>query len=198
MVRNKRLMRDAARIVLERRGYKIQIKTGRGLVEGARLLATKSDEETVVGVRTSYDRVLSLTRHRDGSWRTLVSVNLLLVVAPQKNDSDILEVLAFDPSKIKQLFDRALKAMKKKRQDPGLEIPIVVPLDHTSRKDVGHDVRGLKDAATYTVPLAVEEVAAHSPTLQKETWIDRVKREFAERNGVDVNKVTVEFRIKDG
>jgi hypothetical protein len=190
-------MRDAAAAVLERRGYETEIKTGRGLVAGARLIAKKGDEIEVIGVRTSFERALSLTRHRNGSWRTLENVNLLLVVAPQQKRPDTLEVLAFEPSAVKRVFDRALKAMKKKGQAPRLEVPIFVPLDHSSRKDVGHGILGLKDEAIYSDAVTWEDAAAHSNAGREESWIDRVKREFAERNGVDVSKVAVEFRIKD-
>lgn len=106
-------------------------------------------------------------------------------------------MLAFDPAKIKQIFDRALKAMKKKGQDPSLEVPVFVPLDHRSRKDVGHDVVGLADRALYVEHLTAKEVISLSGLTPEQKWIDRVKREFAERNGVDVRKVSVEFRIKD-
>src|SRR5260221_541096 len=54
----------------------------------------------------------------------------------------------------------------------------------------------LKKRAVWSVRLSAEEVRARTSAASGETFYERVKREFAERNGVDVSQVEVEFRIK--
>jgi len=40
----------------------------------------------------------------------------------------------------KPLFDRALNALQSAKRAPELEMPIFIPLDDQSKKNVGHDV----------------------------------------------------------
>jgi len=75
------------------------------------------------------------------------------------------------------------------------EMPIFVPLDKESRKNVGHGVSNLKQLALWTVRVGADELKDKTVNHNVETFIDRVKREFAERNEVEVDKVVVEFRI---
>jgi hypothetical protein len=69
-------------------------------------------------------------------------------------------------------------------------------VDEVSRKNVGHDIANLKALAIWSVHLSAEEARARSSMESPETFYDRIKREIAERNGVDVSKVEFEFRIK--
>ena len=58
---------------------------------------------------------------------------------------------------------------------------------------------GIKDAALWSRCSEEGELLKPQalPQASWETFINRVKREFAERNEVDVSKVQVEFRIID-
>jgi hypothetical protein len=104
--------------------------------------------------------------------------------------------LAFDAPPLIAVFEKAWKALEKAGRSLSFEIPIFVPLDEISRKNVGHDVANLKALAIWSVRLSAEEVMARNSAESGETFYERVKREFAERSGVDVSKVEVEFRIK--
>jgi hypothetical protein len=193
----KALMREFARTSLEQRGFKVGPRTGQGLLPGARLVADKDKRSFEVGVRTSYERSVSFSRHMDGRWRTLDSVDLVVVVVPQENNSNIVEALVFDSTKLKKLFDKALQELALAGRSLSFEMPIFIPLDTASRKNVGHSVAGIKNAALWSRTSEEGELLKTQSAAQasSETFIDRVKREFAEKNEVDVSKVQVEFRI---
>jgi len=91
-------------------------------------------------------------------------------------------------------FEKAWKALEKAGRSLSFEIPIFIPLDEVSRKNVGHNIANLKARAVWSVRLSAEEVRARTSAASGETFYERVKREFAERNGVDVSQVEVEFR----
>src|ERR1700712_4841159 len=89
-------LRQLARLALVDRGYKVEARTGQGLLQGARLFARKEDEELNVAVRTSYERYLSFSKRAQDEWGTLSSVDLILAVVPAKKEAGHFEVLAFD------------------------------------------------------------------------------------------------------
>ena len=146
----KAVMRQFAKASLEARGFKVEIRTSQGILPGARLVAVKDKKSYRVAVRTSYERSVSFNRHMDGRWRTLDSVDLIVVVVPQENNSNGVEVLAFDSTKLKKFFDKALQDLALADRSLSFEMPIFVPLDLTSRKNVGHSVAGIKNAALWS------------------------------------------------
>jgi hypothetical protein len=195
MMRRKKVeLRHIGRSVLEDLGFATEVQTGQGLLPGARLLAKKDGQAFDVAVRTSHQRALSFTLQSNGRFRGL-SVDFVVVVVPAQKNSDILEVLVFKSSVLKRRFSEALKGMEEADRSSRFQMPIFVPLDKESRKNVGHGVSNLKQLALWTVRVGADELKLKTSSAAAETFIDRVKREFAEKNEVDVSKVLVEFRI---
>ena len=64
-----------------------------------------------------------------------------------------------------------------------------------SDKNLGTLVGGIKKEQLWCATFEISELAEPKPDDNDSDFFERVKREFAERNGVDVGKVTVEFRI---
>ena len=188
------LLRKAASVVLETEcGYRVDADEIRqGVAQGARLIAIKGSQSLRVAVRTSLSRKIRLMRRDDGEWRTIPDVDLVVVAVPADRRSTAIEVLGFKPDDITKSFNAALEGLKTKR-DAGF--PVVVALDEKTRR--GAAAAGLKTKAIWKHVLPLD-----APTLREATkaetgaeFINRVKREFAERNGVDVSMVIVEFRI---
>ena len=86
--------------------------------------------------------------------------------------------------------------MRKAGLAPSLEMPVYVPLDQGSRKNVGHKVDGLTRHAIWTHDVEIDR-SKPGDTAGNESFIQRVKREFADINQVDIAKVQVEFKIID-
>ena len=188
------LLRKAASVILETEcGYQVDADQIRqGVAQGARLIAIKGSQSLRVAVRTSLSRKIRLMRRDDGEWRTIPDVDLVVVAVPANRRSTAIEVLGFKPDDITKSFNAALEGLKTKR-DAGF--PVVVALDEKTRR--GAAAAGLKTKAIWKHVLPLD-----APTLREATkaetgaeFINRVKREFAERNGVDVSMVIVEFRI---
>lgn len=190
--RKKAELRQIGRAELERRGYATQIRTGQGLLPGARLLASKDGKTVEVGVRTSHQRTLSSTLQPSGRWGGL-SVDLVIAVVPAEKNSETVEVVAFDPAVLTKIFEKAREGLEDAGRASRFDLPIFVALDQVSRRKLGHGVSNIKAAALWTVTVGVDELK--SPSAAAETFIEKVKREFAEKNEVDVSKVVVEFRI---
>jgi hypothetical protein len=190
-------MRKAAQKELERRGYYVRCITGQGILPGTRLEVTKDGgSPKKVAVRTSYERLVSFARHPDGeAWRTLSKVDLVVVAVPSKNNSEKIEVLTFYAGVMIDVFDEALGALLQTHKDPPYGMPIYVPLDAKNKKNFGHPVAGLKAKAIRETEINAVELNALASKNENDTFIERVKREFAEKNDVDVGKVVVEFRI---
>jgi hypothetical protein len=53
----------------------------------------------------------------------------------------------------------------------------------------------LKKAALWSARIEAKRLKDQNLGGQSESFFDRVKREFADKNGVDVGRVSVEFRI---
>ena len=68
-------------------------------------------------------------------------------------------------------------------------MPVFVPIDEISRKNVGHDV-DLKKLAIRPIPLTSEELAKHSSS-DEESYVDQFRRRFAAENGVNVSQVMI-------
>lgn len=182
--------------LLKEKGFKLEERQGRGIRPGARWVAKPPKGSAIeIAVRTGRERSLGFSRLSDGGWRTLQSVEMVLCVVPDDKSSGDFVVLAFDARKLTTEFDKALKALEKEKRAPELDIPIFIPIDNQSKKNVGHNIAGLKDAAAWSLPISSKQLEDYRLNEDLETFIERVKREFAERNEVDVSKVSVEFRI---
>jgi hypothetical protein len=193
---SKNLLRRFAADVLKEKGFKVEEQTGQGIRPWARLIATPPEGPPIkIAVRTGVDRSISFSRLASGEFRTLGRVHLVLAVVPDEKNSNDLAVIAFDSKILRGWYSRALKALDRAGRTPDLEVPIFIPLDEQSRKNVGHSVSGLKKAALWSVCIEAEKLKDLHLSESTETFLDRVKREFAERNEVDVSKVFVEFRI---
>jgi hypothetical protein len=191
----KSLLRQLGREALEEQGYETEVKSGQGLLPGARLVARKDGERFDVAVRTSHERVLSFTMQTNAQWRALSNVDLVLAVVPAAKNSENVEVLAFDSTALIGRFNIASKGLERADRSSSFEMPIFIPIDKESRKNVGHGVSNLKEIALWSVNVRAVAMKIKTSDDSSGTFIDRVKREFAERNEVDVSKVVVEFRI---
>jgi hypothetical protein len=189
---SKEILRVCARIALEDDGYEVSFKPGPGVVAGSRLSIAKGSTTRTVAVRTSLDRELGLVRRSDGQWRTITKVGEVIVSAPSNNQNQV-EILSFDPKLLAEIFDDAVKAKGDQRSD--FRLPVFIPLDDKESK-FGSVLRGLSTRAQWRKAITPnEDMLRRASQARGLGFIERVKREFAELNGVDVSKVVVDFRI---
>ena len=191
----KQQLRDGACEVLTNRQYAPELVSGPGIVPGARLRATAGPAAgKQIAVRTSQDREVGLLRRHDSrKWRTIPKVHEVVVAVPSLTNPDSsIEVLCFDPKTVIALFDAAVE--KAGSRTLSYKAPVFMALDDSPQKGSGALAGGLGAKAKWWEEISVESVAAKLPD-QSDGFIERIKREFAERNGVDVSKVVVEFRI---
>jgi hypothetical protein len=160
---------------------------------GARLRVFDDSGKRLVAVRTSLSREVGFARRADGSWVTLPKVDEVVVAVPSADEADAAEVLSFDSKALIDEFDAALAIRQK--EDPRLSrtAPIFVALDGAASDATS----GLKARACWqmTIPRSDVEVHRNVNGDSAEGFVDRVKREFADMNGVDVSKVSIEFKI---
>jgi hypothetical protein len=186
-------LRACGQVALEQRGFRVEIKPGAGIVTGARLRAFKEADEYEVAVRTSLDREVGLTRGADGRWLTIPRMDQVIVVVPSAEDPACAEVLCFKPKVLIAVFDRALAIHKEHNPAFSHKAPIFVALDEAGDGNRAQATTGLKARAEWTHLVPLASVPPHGTVAGG--FIERVKREFAALNGVDVSKVSVEFRI---
>src|ERR1051326_812196 len=187
-------LRGCAQAALKKRFFRVEEKCSRGVVPGARLLAyTSAEAEPLeIAVRTSLDREIGLTRHPNGRWATIPKMNEVVVAVPSASDATQAEVLGFDPKVLVKAFDAALAQRAGLNKELSPKAPIFITLDMPRNPKGRGAVSGLIDKANWRelVPICSTQGGG-----QTESFVDRVKREFAALNGVDVTKVSVEFRI---
>ena len=189
------MLRDAVPAVLKSLDYRVVSQSSRGVLPGARLVATKEGKTFRVAVKVLLERRMNFTRLSATKWRTLSDVDVVIAVAPVGDGSDAYEIIAFAAKPLIACFDQAWKTLKKANRALAFGVPVFIPLDEGSKKNVGHDVANLMELKDWAVARSLSEMRALSSVTAPDTFIDRVKREFAERNEVDVSKVVVEFRI---
>lgn len=189
----KAVLLKCGRKALEARGYSTQQTGGQRITPGSRLEATKDARTHAVAVRTSRQRELGLLREPDRRWRTVSSVEEVIVVARSRDEEMAADVMSFDSELLCQIFDAAVREHMK--DDPGY--PVFIPLDDTKKEGVV--VPGLKSKAAWQSTVWIAENNAHEITasVSQTGFVERVKREFAELMGVDVSKVSVDFRITE-
>ncbi len=202
----KTILRACAQAALRRRGYDVRVIAGPGVVPGARLNAKKGKEDLDIAVRTSTKRDVTLLRRADGKWRTIPGVDEVVVAVPAEDTEDLVEVFAFEPEVMLELFDRAVEIQRKRNSNVSEKLPICVALDEGRSRGFGKSIAGLKNKKKWRQPITINasilEIAKKLESAKKAddgalNFIERVKRDFAERNGVDVSKVSVHFAIND-
>jgi hypothetical protein len=166
------------------------VKPGQGYLPGARLIVVKGGKEHNVVVKASQERALSFTRQSNTRWRSLHAADLVVAVIPAENDRDEADVLAFEKKLLERAFNRAWKALENANRPIGFNIPIFIPIDEISRKNVGHDVSNLKKLADWSVHLTAEELELRSSNSE-ESYVEQFRRRFAAENGVDVSQVMI-------
>ena len=203
---NQRPLRRAAEHALRAQGWSVDVVRGSG---GARLKIRRGAEALNVAVRTSSDRWVGWMRVNGGQqWRGMRDADLIVVAALAGRTT--AEVYGFDPFVFEQSYNANLAA----RLANGAlsdHAPVFVCIDPVAPSrgaaSAGADLasRALwrtevqlfgddtpSSTMTVTDSLTSPTSAEHDVT---ESFIDRVRREFAERNGVSVEKVAVEFKI---
>jgi hypothetical protein len=190
----KQKLREAAQMVLTNRGYGPLPVSGRGIVPGTRWRATKGPAAgQQIAVRTPVNREVGFVRRDDkAGWRTISNSKIpeTLVAVPSLSDPEsLIEVLCFDSKTMAAKFDAAVE----KAHDRTLyrNAPVFVALDDIPQSDSGALTGGLSGKAKWREEISVDLVSAKP----LDEFFERVKREFAERNGVNVSNVIVEFRI---
>jgi hypothetical protein len=172
------------------RGYDVRVKPGQGYLPGARVITAKAGKETDVAVKTSQERALSFTKQSNKRWRTLHAVKLVVAVVPAAKDQEEADVFAFETKALVRIFDRAWRALEKAKRPVGFNMPVFVPIDEVSRKNVGHDIGNLKKIALWSVHLTAEQLAELSVS-KEESYIDQFRRRFAAENGIDLDEVMI-------
>ena len=184
-------------MALTKRGYAPIKVSGPGISQGARLKATNGPAAgKLIAVRTSQDRELGLLRHPNkNAWRGISKVHEVVVAVPSLAEPDAIEIYCFDAQAVGERFDAALKAPDTHR--PSLKAPVFVALDDVPQPGSQALASGLEIQAKWRDEIPINAVTAN-PSDNPHGFaaeVDRLKREFADRNGVDVSKVVIEFRI---
>jgi hypothetical protein len=188
-------LRGCARVALESRGYSVRHVTAAGVVPGARLQVKKSgDPIRRVAVRTSMDRKVGLTRDpKTGKWRTIPSAHLVVIAVPAQNHPDCAEVFAFDPKVIIRAFDALeRKALSGNPKGKVSKSPFFIALDH-QLDDTNNLRSNLKKKSVWSAIAALKPQGR--PVDRNAEFSDRIRREFAELNGVDIGSVTINLVI---
>lgn len=150
-----------------------------------------------IAVRSLLRRAIGLMRDVDGRWKTIPNVDEVVAVTPAVDDSRSVEVLGFDPKVLITIFDAALAFQLKRYPRLSKKAPIFVSLDKGRRGGATKSISNLKAQAKWSLVLSLDSTTA-SENFRSDAingFIERVKREFAELNGVDVSKVRVDFHI---
>jgi hypothetical protein len=192
-------LRACAPVAFKRRGYAVTLAGGAGVVRGARWRGMKEDgKEYEIAVRTSSDRKFGCTRQPDGRWSTISRMDEVILIVPSREDQTTAEVFSFDPAVLIAALDEALAIQRARKLDISHTTPIFVPLDDRRRGSNKEIVPGIKSDCNWRelVPLGSAPNLVITPESGGK-FIDRVKREYALLNEVDVSKVKVSFRIED-
>ena len=191
-------LRQSARMALAEQGYSdIELAPGPGIVPGARLRAVKDGKSWNIAVRTSSDREVGLLRTPRGNWRTVSHVDLVLAAVPA-NDAPEVDVLAFDPNILLEVFKAAV-AGENKRNKSRFKVPVFLPLDDV-RNSRTKDLRsGLKIKAAWHAVVPLGQLPTQSSASDGEDYrarfFEHIKKQIADFVGVDVGKVDLEIRI---
>ncbi len=208
-------LRASAVEALQQRGFSVETIEKPRVVSGARLKTTDAKGRTrTIAVRTSYERkVVLLKGIRTGDWLTLSNVNEIVVAVRSLDSPNWAEIFGFKPKILADAFDAVVRwNVQRNPGGAGTGIgrerrgaPVTMVLD-----ELESDPKGLKSnlkakaSWSMTIPvhaenlmLALSSPAPIVPVEKNAGFLERVRREFAELNGVDVAKVKVSFQIGD-
>jgi len=197
----KEQLRQGARAALGKRGYSdIQLAPGPGIVPGARLSAVMDGKTWHIAVRTSSDREVALLRTPSGKWRTITRVDLVLVAVPA-DDAPAVEVLAFEPRVLLEVFSAAaLTIERNKRDESRFKAPFFIPLDDVKASKTKPMRPGLKIKAAWRAVVPLGEIsierAASGTEDHRTRFFEHIRAQIADFVGVDVGKIDLEIRIK--
>jgi hypothetical protein len=196
----KEQLRWGARAALAEQGFsQIELAPGPGIVPGARLHAVQEGKQWRIAVRTSSDREVGLLRTPNGNWRTINNVDLVLVAAPT-DDAPAIDVFAFEPNILLQVFETTVLAREENNRDKArFKIPIFVPLDDVKKSKTRDARQGLKARAVWQVQVPIGRLSSRPPTTDEDhraRFLENIKRHVADFVGVDVSKIELEIRIK--
>ena len=185
-----------------------------GVVPGSRLRIQRSGEpQKTVLVRISKKRKIGISRHRwSGKWFEVPGLDEVVIVSPSLSDPMNVDVVGFNTEALIRTFD----ALDQLRNGPyakerELNFPIFAALDPQRSDDTNDMSSNLIEKASWAVTVPLYEPLASNPmdpggkaapapvasAMQPsgEGFIERVRREFAEINGVEISKVIVNFHI---
>jgi hypothetical protein len=117
-----------------------------------------------------------------------------MCVVPDDKSAATFVVYAFTAEKLREWFGAALKALEEAGRAPGLDVPIFVPLDQKSHKNVGHDVAGLKRARIRFEKIDQKKLADRVRRDELDELFDMLKQKIAEREGIDVSQVVIDVK----
>jgi hypothetical protein len=193
MTIRKALLRSAARRVYEADGAAVRNLQKRGYVPDSLLdVAGRT-----VAVRTAADREFSVSRRADGEIATLTNADEAAVVAPAIDDSDNVEIYAFDPKVVIEAAKKEITARKALYPTISDKGPIFLSLDAYQSDSVplASKARWKKVLALREIPrsrLRPEASATGSSVL---AFRERVHREWAELLGMPEDEVAVDLHI---
>jgi hypothetical protein len=204
--------RACARLALEQRGFIVRRKPGLGVALGARLrVQLPGHAQRTIVVRVSKKRKIGITRHQwSGNWFEVSGLDEVIVVSPSLHDPLVADVYDFDA----QVLTRILDDLDTSRNGPytknrKLNFPVFVALDPQADDESNGVSSNLIAKATWiktialprSLPSGSNEPIGSDAMLtgsvsadnarRGEGFVERVRREYAQLNGVDVNKVFI-------
>jgi hypothetical protein len=209
-------LRDCARVALERKGYVVRNKPGLGVPPGARFsIHSPGQAHQTVVVRVSKKRKIGISRHQwSGNWFEVPGLNEVIVVSPSLDDPMVADVFGFDAQKLIKIFDLLdTRRNGPFTEDRELNFPIFVALDPQDGDESNSISSNLIAEASWEERVSLagslastsiglvgsETVPARAanpsePKVNHDGFLERVRREYAELNGVDVRKVFINIR----
>ena len=103
-------------------------------------------------------------------------------------------VFAFEAKKLSVWFNKALEALEKADRAPALDVPIFIPLDQKSKKNVGHDIAGRASRSLARDRIHPKKMADTMRRDEVDELFDLLKQKLAEREGIDVSKVVIQVK----
>jgi len=218
MYDNQRPLRAAAKAAAEAQGYSAEVVRGSG---GARLDLEKDGKKYFALVRTSSDRYLGWMRTEEEEWRGMKDADLIIAAALNAQRPGTADVYGLSPQDVEQAFDANLKSRDARAEGRlSKSAPIFVCLDTVPPHKAWAAGGNLKTLAKWstTVKLGTDTpetsevvvratrqllgtptpsltMAERDPASARESFIARVKEEFATLVGVKPEQVSVEFRV---
>ena len=134
-------------------------------------------------------------RNENGNWRTVTKVQEVLVAVPS-DDKTTVEVMSFKPELLIKVFSAALDAKPNLKKD--YRLSVFIPLDDKRMRRTGAVIPGLKAKSDWIEVIKPDDemLRRSAERFSTRSFIEKVKQEFADLNGVDVSEVFVDFRIR--